>query len=399
MVEKSIISTHIDSNHSDKGQRDKSTFMRFFPAVAAIIAASGMFALLNLAAIYALDIISLFIPLTNQSAILTILLISQMSGALLTFFLLIPIFKVKNVDNTEPIRGSNARRAFLIYIGLYSIALLSNLLFIYITSLLDITPQTGYGSILVSEDVMDDAYTILIYFIAPTIGAGVYEEMVYRRMVIPRLEKSGMAPFTAALSSAALFAIGHFPNDLFNGNIAGGIIHVWGVFLIGTALGAIYIFSRKVIYPITLHALYNLVSFLGPYVVLTGSNLILAIYSITMLLIIGGGAFAAVYIVVQYLRKRNYDWIKLVKEDSEVKPRKGILGYMLIGILAFTGIILMEIMLAELVYAGWDYYLALILANIGYASIMIIFAWLGHQNLKTQAEIGNKLIKMEESIK
>lgn len=399
MVEKSIMSTEIEHHDSDQSRRDKSTFLRFFPAVTAIIAASGMFALLNLVAIYALDIISLFITLTNQSAILTILFISQMSGALLTFFVLIPVFKVKNIDDKDSIRGSNTRRAFLIYIGLYSVALISNLLFVYMTSLFDITPQTGYGSILVSEDVKNDPYTILIYFIAPTIGAGVYEEMVYRRMVIPRLEKSGMAPFTAAMTSAALFALGHFPNDLFNGNIAGGIIHVWGVFLIGMALGTIYIFSRKVIYPMTLHALYNLVSFLGPYVVLTGSNLILAVYSITMLLIIGGGAFAAVYIVVQYLRKRNYEWIKLVKQDSEVKPRKGILGFMLIGILAFTGIILMEIMLAELVYAGWDYYLALILANIGYASIMIIFAWLGHRNLKTQAEIGNKLIKMEESIK
>lgn len=364
-------------------KKGEGGFFKFFPAVAVMAVWTAMFALLNLLASFMLPLVENFVALTSVSAILLIMFISQMLASVITFFVLMPLFKVKTVDQ-EPLRGSKIRRTFLVYVSTYALMYLLSYTLVLIFSAIDMLPTTGYGMIIPDEQQAQDTFTMIMYFIGPTIGAGVAEELIYRRTMIPLMEKRGMAPFTAAFTSALLFALGHLPNDLINGNLTGGITHVSGVFLLGMALGMVYVITRNAIYPMVFHGIANLWSFLGPLVLLSGSGLWLSMYVAVIWIILGGGIISAIYILIQYLRKRDYQWIQLAKQKSTVKLKAGFTGFQVLGIGVFLSMLSMEIILSYMVEGGFNYYLALAIINIVYGTILVVFLVLGHKSIKKE---------------
>ncbi|MFX0066399.1 MAG: lysostaphin resistance A-like protein [Candidatus Hermodarchaeota archaeon] len=242
---------------------------------------------------------------------------------------------------------------------------------------LSLIPETGYGAILLTADHIANPFIILLYFVPVTIGAAVFEELVFRRMLIPLLEERGMAPFTAVIASSLIFAFVHLPNDLISGNLAGAIIHISGVLIIGFVLGLSYVLTRNILFPMIVHALMNFVSFAGPIVILMENDGLALVYGLTLLLIFLVTIGVAIFAVWQYFRVSTADWVTIIKEKSAIRILPGLVGFLALGVLLVTIPLIMEIFLGVLVALGLDLLLLLIFLFGGYSLFIIALVWLG----------------------
>ncbi len=357
----------------------KSRFLDFLtPAMAT---ESGMIvaALLSLPLLFIILLFDFLLPLNSVSGNLLLLGMSQLIGFFIVKFGFIPLFRSKEIVH-ESVNTVNFRKMIMGITIVYSMAILSNIILISIFNSFDSTPQSGYGSILITKELLNDPLTLTLYFLVPTLGAGVFEELVYRRMVIPLLEERGMAPKSAALASAFIFALSHLPNDLINGNLSGGIVHVWGVFLIGTMMGLIYVLTRNIIYPIIMHATVNFISFLGPYVLLSESLGLLILYELIVFALIGVGSIFGVYLLIQYFRHSDKEWIQMLKTRSLLDIKKGFLGYMIITTVILTALVTIDITFTIILISGFNEILTILLYSALLGIILTLLLWVGYKN-------------------
>ena len=190
---------------------------------------------------------------------LLILFLSQFIGIFIVYYVFIPLFKAKNSE-FHPITILNSVKTILLISGTFTLIVSINFILFYIFRVFKLSPQSGYTNILLNPEHLTNPLNILIYYLPLTIGAPVYEELVYRRLLVPLLEQRGMNPLTAILSSSLLFALAHLPDDLISGNLTGTIMHISAVFLIGVSLGLIYVLTRNVFFSIIIHGIINFIS-------------------------------------------------------------------------------------------------------------------------------------------
>jgi membrane protease YdiL (CAAX protease family) len=219
----------------------------------------------------------------NISQNLLVLLITQIMGAILVFFVLIPFFKVKKVE-IRPISTSS--------VGI----------------------------------------TLVLFFVAMTIGAALFEELVCRRLLIPLLEDNQMDPFLAVIASSIVFAMAHLDADIIHGNIAGGIMHVTGVFFLGMMLGMSYILTRNIIFPVIIHATTNLLGSLNIIFMLMESDILLTIYSVFVLILLVIGLVITIIYIWKYFSGQETDWILIIKRKSEKKVMRELTRFVVVGL-------------------------------------------------------------------
>lgn len=307
---------------------------------------------------------------------LLILIISQILGILIVYFLIIPLYKAKDVEYHSP-NLRNSIRTILLICGTFTAVFASNYVFISLCRVFNILPQGGYNDILLRPEHLANPLNILIYYLPLAIGAPIYEELVYRRLLIPLLEERGMSPFIAVFSSSLLFAIAHLPSDLINGNLSGGIIHIWDVFIIGMSVGVIYVLSRNILYPIIIHGVLNFISFSGPLIIILGNELMILSYNIFIWIIIIIGVGALFIVVWQLLRKRKVEWVIILKEKAQPNIKKGILGFLILGIISVFFPILLQLVFINVALNNvLLYFIALICSN---ALVIVLFLWLGNK--------------------
>ena len=140
-------------------------------------------------------------------------------------YLVIPLFKARDIEY-HPLNLLNSVRTIFLICVTFTIVFTFNFILVHIFRVFDVIPQSGYNDVLLNSEHLSNPINILMFYLPLTIGAPVYEELVYRRLLIPLLEKRGMTPLIAMLSSSLLFAIAHLPGDLVNGNLPGGIMHI-----------------------------------------------------------------------------------------------------------------------------------------------------------------------------
>ncbi len=347
-------------------------FLRFLKPAMMLMSGSLILILLNLLLGEVVFWISLVINLTPISATSLLILLSQVTGGLLIRFLFIPYFKIEenNQDKASNKKLSKTLVVFLISFCLYT---LLSMLMVYIFTLLNLIPQTGYGSIIITEEYFEDPLTVILYLAMPSIGAPFFEELLYRRALIPSLEKRGMSPYAAVMASSLIFAIGHLPNDLINGNITGGIVHVSGVFILGLAMSVIYVLTRKVIYPMIIHGLANFVSFLGPLLILANDILILSAFALIKIgMIVVGGIFGA-YVLITALKHAPPDWVLLFREKSKQRIRNGFIGFAIITLSILFSFAVVEVILATILISILGYTATVIIVVATFASLLILF--------------------------
>ncbi|MFX1252624.1 MAG: lysostaphin resistance A-like protein [Promethearchaeota archaeon] len=366
-------------------EEKNETLLNFFtPTLVVGIGWALSIFLPTLAAVYILPFISPALPFQpdNVTASLLMLFLGQIIGTVIVFFLLIPFFKVKEVES-KSFSGLNFFRTILLAFFAYGIYYLNAIVLVTFYRILEsiflisLIPETGYGAILLTADHIANPFILFLYFVSVTIGAAVFEELVFRRMLIPLLEERGMAPFAAVIASSLIFAFVHLPNDLISGNLAGAIIHVSGVLFLGFVLGLTYVLTRNILFPMIVHALVNFVSFAGPIVILMENDGLTLVYMFTFLLILLVTVGVAIFAVWQYFRISTADWVTIIKEKSAINILPGLVGFLALGVLLVTIPLIMEISLGVLVALGLNLSLLLPLLFGGYIIFIIALVWLG----------------------
>ena len=225
--------------------------------------------------------------------------------------------------------------------------------------------------------LLTNPINVIIYYLPFVIGAPLFEELLYRRTIIPLLDKRGLAPFTTVLTSSIVFAIAHFPNDLINGNLYGGIMHCMGVFYISITIGFSYVITRNILFPILIHSAINFISFSGPLVITLGNEVLLLIYNTSIICIGITGISVLVYSVWRYFKRKSTDWVILLKRRSSQNIKSGLISFLIIGITsAFVPIMIEIISMNRLIQSNnISQYLTLLLGT--YTVAVVLFFWLG----------------------
>lgn len=374
--------------------KTSNKFLRYLAPAAAIGASSALLGILSILATCILPILGFLTAYDGIIATFWILILAQMTGALVVYYLLIPFFKVKDVEY-RPITGVNLRRTALLFCLSYAVGTLVSLGLVNLFLAFNLIPQSGYSVILLTEAHLSNPFNIVMYFLPMAIGAPIFEELIYRRMLIPCLEKRGMAPFAAVVVSSLVFALSHLDNDLINGNLVGGIVHVIGVLILALILGMTYVLTRNVVFPIIIHGFANLVSFAGPLLILIGNDVLLLIDSLAIITIMIIGVIVGISAVYKYLKNSPADWIDIIKKRSEHKITKGLVGFVLIGLILTSIPTVIELSLSLLFLNGvMDYIMLFLLMIAFYVILLIVFVWIGRRKSE---ETGARPIELESS--
>lgn len=120
--------------------------------------------------------------------------------------------------------------------------------------------ESTYSGISGSVDLLSNPLYFILFFGVLVIGAPLFEELVFRRGLIPFLERRGLGEFYVLIISGLMFSLIHTPADLISGSYRFAVIHFVSTFSSGIALGYIYVRTRDIRWPIFLHALQNGIS-------------------------------------------------------------------------------------------------------------------------------------------
>lgn len=195
----------------------------------------------------ALEILSRFeIPLTTL--IITVNIIVQLLGIVGLFFLSKPLLRF-NAFETKPIK-----KTILLILKTLGYMVLFNLVYNFFLEFMQINPTPTNQQII--ESLFEQ--TPVLIFISATILAPIFEELYYRQLLIV-FDSEKMVKITLVLSSL-LFGIAHLVSYSVEELIYLPIYTMMGFFI-----GLSYVKTRRIVYPILIHATINLLSFVGMF--------------------------------------------------------------------------------------------------------------------------------------
>jgi membrane protease YdiL (CAAX protease family) len=326
-----------------------------------------LFNLLNAVLGFTLTMFETSLPLDSTIQDLLVLFIAQLIGVIIVTFVLIPFFKVKNTD-FHPITTSSSRTTLVLFFLAMGTTFLSSLIFTSLFNALNLEPQTGYSEIIITKEHISNPLNIVLFLVSMTIGAAAFEEMAYRRLLIPLLENNQVVPSTTVIVSSIMFAMAHLEEDIIYGNIAGAIIHIVGLFLFALVLGITYILTRNVVFPIIIHATSNFLGSLSILFMLIGDEDLLTTFSLLMLAILVIGLGITIYSVWKFFYGVRNDLMFKIWNKSE---SNGLIGFIAIGLALVYTPIVVEICLILLKI---DNNLSRILFIVCLASILVMLA-------------------------
>jgi len=367
---------------------NKGKFLNFLASSIVVGVGGLLLGFLSNLVLFTFVIAQIYLPLDYIILTLLILFLSQIIGIFIVYYLLIPLFKVKDSEY-RPLNLFNSLRTIMLICGTFTLIVSINFILFYIFRLFSLNPQSGYNNVLLSSEHLTNPLNILIYYLPLTVGAPVYEELVYRRLLIPLLEKRGMGPSIAIFSSSLLFALAHLPDDLISANITGIIMHISAVFLIGVSLGLIYILTRNVFYSIIIHGILNFISFSGPLVILIVNSILTLSYDIIYWITYILGFIVIILGLWQFFRKREAEWVILVREKNTKSILYSFFGFLFIGTISIFVPLLIQITIVNLGIAIYNILLYLFVLILCFGSFLILFLWLG---TRTIYESKNNLI-------
>jgi membrane protease YdiL (CAAX protease family) len=190
-------------------------------------------------------------------------------GAILIFFFLFKSNKVEPDEKTKLDTSTLSLRSkplFQVYF-LYSmeLAFLTFVLFFIDPFLAPLGESaSSYEGILPSGTLLGMPLYYIMFFGVLIFGAAISEELIFRRTLIPLLERRGLGTFWALLFSSLMFSLIHVPADLVDffysnsgGAIRFAINHFFGTFAGGLTLGYIYMRTRDIRWSMIAHGFSN----------------------------------------------------------------------------------------------------------------------------------------------
>lgn len=245
---------------------------------------------------------------TSMDIIITIILnlIAQM-GSIVIFVFLYNNKKVEPEDKSMP-SDSHLITLLLIYSILSAFSFGLAILAMFFEEL-GISLKSPYEAFVPTLDLLGEPLFYVLFFSFYTLGASISEELIFRRTFIPVLERRGLGTLWVLLISSLLFSLMHSPQDLLFGSIGFTIVHFFGTFAGGMALGFLYMRTRNIIWPIFLHGLNNGVAAVGQIGYARSNQLgdptLLSIYISFLLIVAMVGTAFVVYFIIQTIRSKG----------------------------------------------------------------------------------------------
>lgn len=333
--------------------KEKSeSFLNFYtPAVVA-----ALFGSLQFVAQFFSAAILFLIPLTTDLVVirLLVLIISQLLGSAMIFFIGIPFFKVKHKE-FKPLNCKNLLITFAICCIFWTFMIANTIGIFILSTLLNVKVECSIIRLPLSNDHINNPLNIMICFLSLTVGLAVFAEYLFRRMLIPLLEERGMSSFAAVISSGLVFAssgtlynlVLHYVTfnplndglltlsryDLLN-TLSIVLSQFWLLLLLGMACGIVYILTRNIVFSILLHTLVNTFFLLTDLFVLMDNEILLIVLGLICIVINITGLFLVTYILWKNKQVSiNVEWLTILKEKSQTNIKRGFLGYILIFLL------------------------------------------------------------------
>lgn len=326
--------------------KDKKIFALLLPALSLGIVMI-LFDLLDAISGFVLTISDSVFPLDSTIQDLLALLIAQLITVSIVMSVLIPLFKVKNIE-AYPISFSSSKKTLVLFFLAIGITFLSSLFFTILFTILKWDIKAGYSEIILSLEHLSNPLNIALFLVTMTIGAALFEEIAYRRLLIPLLEKIQVDPSRAVIISSIIFAMAHLEEDILYGTIAGAINHTIGIFLFAVVLGITYTKTRNVFFPIFIHGLSNLLGSLSILITLIGDEGLLTVFSIIMILLLVIGLGISIYLMVKFLYNLKTDSKFSIENESEPNGLIGLIGFLFVGLSLIYSPIIIEICITSL---------------------------------------------------
>ncbi|MHA2365958.1 MAG: CPBP family glutamic-type intramembrane protease [Candidatus Hodarchaeales archaeon] len=114
-----------------------------------------------------------------------------------------------------------------------------------------------YEDLFINEDNFSELNLILLIIMVALL-APIFEELLFRRFLIPLFEGTGVfSTGMAIIASATMFGLIHSEANLISGSIRFAGNHFITSSIIGIALGIVYVLTRDIRYPILFHGINN----------------------------------------------------------------------------------------------------------------------------------------------
>ncbi len=249
------------------------------------------------------------------------------------YILPLPIFiyLMRKLDSQKIKKERLGIKKFIIYLSIsFTLILFGNLIGVFITSLiLLVTNNTIVNpveNLINSTDILLNV--VLISFIGP-----IFEELFFRKLLIDRTIKYGAK--ASIITSAILFAF-------FHGNLS----QFFYTFLLGGFLAYVYIKTGRIIYPIIIHMVLNL---MGSVVSLLSDGSLTAImnsaFTITeVITVLIYTILILTLLLIGTFNLLHYKKDELLKEKMQIPLKTIFLNYgMVCFILFFTFLIINQI--------------------------------------------------------
>ena len=280
-----------------------------------------------------LVLLNFFIPVLIPDPIMGSIqmnLVGQIVGIIVTILFLIPFFGLQKVETRSPTIFRTLKvlgvACFALTIAM-GLALGLSLLFFA----LGIPIVHSYGDIILSPEHLSNPWNLVLFFGTATIGAAIFEELIFRRMLIPALENRGMAPTAAVIASSLGFALIHVPNDFLNGSPGYVVTHFITTFTLGLMMGFVYVFSRHVVFPMIIHGFINAVAFTELILLSIDDLNLLLIYAGILLAMLITGLIVGLLALVWFFRDPKPNWVEILRTKSKIRIPPGLSGYLIIA--------------------------------------------------------------------
>ncbi|MFW9777559.1 MAG: type II CAAX prenyl endopeptidase Rce1 family protein [Candidatus Heimdallarchaeota archaeon] len=267
---------------------------------------------------------------------LAINIIAQLGGILMFLFLK----RTNKVEPEEKQMPQHNPLQVLYYVFALDISFLLGVLY-FIDLLLEPLGEnvSSYEEIFPTPDLLATPIYYLLFFGVLVFGAALAEELIFRRTLIPLLERRGLGMFWTLVISSFMFSLIHTPSDLLLGTIRFTLVHFLGTFAGGLTLGYLYIRTRKVIYPMIMHGLSNGVSGLSLIALESGNFILMSILSYFLLvsLLIGGCVFF--WLLFDFFRtsKEPSTWKRIITDFKYRDKRLLPVLIMMVGFVLIEG--------------------------------------------------------------
>jgi membrane protease YdiL (CAAX protease family) len=310
-------------------ERDESLLNFLSPALLFVI---GL-VILSTGAI-GLILINFSIPVLIPDGVIATLqvnLFGQIVGIIVLLIFLIPLFRLRTVETQKPTIIQTLKTFGIACLALTLAMLFALVLWVVFTAL-GLPVVSSYTGFVLTPAHLTNPWNIVLLFTTVIFGAAIFEELLFRRMLIPALEHRGMGHLAAVIASSLGFALIHIPNDVINGSISFVISHFITTFTLGLFLGFTYVATRNVLFPMIIHGFINAFAFSETIIESLGDFNLLISFALVILVIWVIGVIIGAIFLIQYLRDPKPSWVNTIWDKSRINILPGLVGYLIVGL-------------------------------------------------------------------